>query len=69
MNLIDIVPKQIHCIFEITEEEIDKILLALDKAVLNYSNPEEQQAVDFVKNHFYKIFAGIKEKLEGKDGG
>lgn len=67
MRMVDAFHKDVHAIVEHSLEDLEKIMLALDNAQLNYSdgNPDIKEAAEHVKNEFYPQLIEIIKALKG----
>ncbi len=57
MKIVDLYPKDICVTIELSLREVGKILTALNRAELKFDgkNPQEIEAVEFVKGSFFQI--------------
>lgn len=67
MRVVDIIPKDISIVLDISAAELDKLLFCLDRCAVNYSSEDtcEQEKVTYFTDVFYKTLLGLKEKLNG----
>ena len=69
MRIVDIIPKDISILIDLSPVEINDILFCLDNCVINYSSDEEeeQRKVTYFTDVFYKNLLDLKEKLADGD--
>jgi hypothetical protein len=55
MQLLDIKPKDVYCLFEVLLSDLEKLKVALDNAelTLDLSDPEQKEVDNYIKNVFY----------------
>ena len=56
MKILDLYPRDFYVTVELSLKEVGKILMVLDKAELKFDgkNPQEIEAVQFLKETFFK---------------
>lgn len=64
MKIVDLYPKDVCVTVELSMREVGKILMALNKAQLNFDgkNPQEIEAVEFVKGQFFTMLDRLYEE-------
>lgn len=67
MQLIDVIPKDIHFILDISFVDMKKLKFALDNSEfkLNLSNNYEREVNNYVNEVFYKT---VEEAIKGVEG-
>lgn len=67
MQLIDIIPRQIHLLFDLTYEDLKKVKFALDHSELqlNLSDYYEKEVHLYITEVFYKE---IEKAIKGVEG-
>ena len=65
MRVLDIVPKEIVILTELSIAEIHSLIFCLERCEVKYdtSNSEETQHFKYFVEHFYKDLLAIKEKV------
>jgi hypothetical protein len=55
MQLLDIKPRDVYCLFEVLLSDLEKLKVALDHAeiTLDLSDPEQKKVDDYIKKVFY----------------
>jgi hypothetical protein len=64
MRILDLYPRDFYVTMELSLKEVGKILMALEKAELKFDgkNPQEIEAVEFVKNDFFNQLNRLYEE-------
>jgi hypothetical protein len=64
MKIVDIYPKDFYVTVELSLKEVNKIIVALDKSQIKYDskNPQEIEAVEFVKSEFFPLLNRLYEE-------
>ena len=68
LRVIDVVPRDVWVTIEIPLGEITKVLTALDAAKITFDSskddPEIIEAINYLKDDFYKKLADIEEGMK-----
>lgn len=73
IQLIDVVPKDIHIVFEMKLSDVFKLKKALELAVVDFdgTKEEEKEAADYLQDHFYpslmEVLNQIRNSGDGRD--
>jgi len=69
MRVIDIVPKDISIIVELSVSDLDSLIYCLDNSVVDYdaANGEQVNAVTYYTDVFYPLLTDIKKRLNNVD--
>ncbi len=64
MRVVDLYPRDVYATVELSMKEVGKILIALGKAELKFDgkNPQEIEAVEFVKGDFFRTLDRLYEE-------
>jgi len=64
MRVVDIYPRDFYVTVELSLKEVGKILMALEKAQLNFDskNREEIEAVEYVKGTLFRTLDQLYEE-------
>uniref|UniRef100_A0A6H1Z9Y8 Uncharacterized protein n=1 Tax=viral metagenome TaxID=1070528 RepID=A0A6H1Z9Y8_9ZZZZ len=66
MRILEIAPKDIHIVIDLSKTEVEKILKALDHSEISYdgkTDPETLSAAEYVKKEFYPKLAEVLKEL------
>ena len=68
MKIIDVYPKDVHVVIELSLSEVKMLLDALDRAELRYSGekPEEVESTKFVAEMFYSTLSKLMEDVKNE---
>jgi len=69
MRILDVEPKDIHVTFDMSINEINLVLDALEVAELNFDGdekPELKKAAIFLTDVFFKNLSAVSEEVKGK---
>ena len=67
MKILNVEPKDVHVTFDMSANEIDLVLDAMENSEITFDsdeNPELKKAVDFFKNVFFKNLDSIAEEIK-----
>ena len=66
MKIVDVVPKDVHILFELSISEINNLTLALSLSKIICTNGEEETSSRILRN-FFNMLSEISTSLKGKD--
>lgn len=66
MKIVDVVPKDVHILFELSISEIKGLMLALSLSKIICTNEEEETNSKILRN-FFNMLSEISTSLKGKD--
>ena len=65
MQLLNVVPKEVHATFDMSMEEIDKFIVAMSLAKINYDgeSEKEKKAIEFLVKEMFPMLEEVHQKF------